>query len=171
MVPLHRKLHPGPMRLLVRHAEGGGCSPLSGAGYAQARQLVSRTGGLPILRILSSPAPACLHTVEPLAYALRIRIEPCRLLCPDADPLVLARYLRDADTENSVLCTHQELLLGLFTVYANAGPRFIGGIAPMPAGASWTLHSDGDGPPRVRFLRSDSRESPRHAAPEGVPGR
>ncbi len=162
MIPLHRKLSTDPMRLLVRHADAGDrrtwSGPdewrgLSGRGRVQAERLLVRLGGLPILRVLTSPSLRCRQTVVPLARELFLEVEPCRLLAPEADPARLARFLRDPDTCNAVLCTHRETLLGLFTLYAAEGVRFIDGIAPMQMAASWAMYGGEHTPPRLRYMR------------------
>src|SRR5438874_1809614 len=94
-----------PLRLLLRHADAGdrqawtgpdGRRVLSDLGRVQAQQLVARLGGLPIRRVLSSPAARCLQTVGPLARALGLKVETSPLVRIGGDPVVLARYLRRA---------------------------------------------------------------------------
>jgi phosphohistidine phosphatase SixA len=154
----------GPLRLLVRSAETAvpvGCCGhdadrgLTDVGLRQADRLVLRLRSHSIRRVLSSPALRCRQTVAPLAIEAGLEVERCRLLGPDADAVTLARFLRDADTSNALLCTHLSTLVDLFMMYATAPPRFIAGIAPMRPAALWTLQDDGDAPPRVRYLPPD----------------
>ena len=155
-----------PLRLLLRHADAGdrqawtgpdGRRVLSDLGRVQAQQLVARLGGLPIRRVLSSPAARCLQTVGPLARALGLKVETSPLVRIGGDPVVLARYLRRADTRGTLVCTHRETVLALFAQYACAGLRYIDGITHMPMAASWALYGGETGLPRVRYLRPDMR--------------
>src|SRR5439155_26388084 len=133
-----------PLRLLLRHADAGdrqaGTGPdgrrgLSDLGRVQAQQLVARLGGLPIRRVLSSPAARCLQTVGPLARALGLKVETSPLVRIGGDPVVLARYLRRADTRGPLVGPPREPLLGLVAQYACAGVRYVGGITPIPMAA------------------------------------
>lgn len=163
MRPFHRKLRREPMRVLLRHADAGQRGErrgpdhwrsLSPLGQAQAGELVARIGGLPITRVLSGPALRCRQTVLPLARELSLEVEPSRVLAENADPAELMRFLQRADTENAVLCTHRETLLGVFAELAVAGSRLIEGITRMEMAASWALYSAVDTPPRLRLIRS-----------------
>lgn len=164
----------GAARLLVRSAEATGTAGccghdgqrgLSELGLRQADRLILRLRGHSIRRVLSSRALRCQQTVAPLAAEAGLEVEACRLLDPDADPLALARYLKDADTGNAVLCTHLSTLVGLFTMYATTRPRFIAGIAPMRPAALWLLRDEGEDPPRVRYLPPDQAPA---AAPAAI---
>ena len=64
--------------LLVRHGSAGSREewagddrerPLDKKGIRQAERLVQRLADLPVERILTSPYPRCVQTVEPLAAA------------------------------------------------------------------------------------------------------
>lgn len=149
------------MRLLVRHADAGvrrqrpgpdEWRGLTAAGHAQAQELVARLGGLPLLRVLTSPSLRCRQTVTPLARDAWLEVEPCRLLAIDADPTQLLRLLQHEETENAVLCTHRETLLGLFSHLALSGSRLIEGIARMNLAAAWALYGGPDVPTRLRYL-------------------
>src|SRR5664279_4081391 len=71
--------------LLIRHAKAGNRSrwqgpddlrPLSRSGRRQAETLVVRLAEFPLRRLVASPALRCVQTLEPLAVARRIAIEP-----------------------------------------------------------------------------------------------
>src|SRR5438046_349803 len=111
MGPHHRNLRKEPTRVLLRHADAGLRREWVGAderreltdlGHAQAYEVSVRLRTLAIERILSSPALRCRQTVQPLAQRLSLDVEPCRLLAVDADPVELARFLRHADSEQTL---------------------------------------------------------------------
>lgn len=157
-----------PLHVLLRHADAGtreewsgpddwrGLTPL---GHAQAREVVSRLGGLPILRVLSSPSLRCRQTVVPLARELSLDVEPCRPLAIGADPEELMRFLQDTETEGAVLCTHRETLQGLFARLATDGMVIAGGVAQMEKAAAWMLYGVADGPNGLRWRYLPSREA------------
>ena len=164
MRPFHRKVPREPLRVLVRHADAGIRRDWSGLdqwrgrsrlGHGQARELTARLDGLPITRVLSSPALRCRQTVIPLARELSLEVEPCRLLAGDCDPGELIRLLETAETENAVLCTHRETLLGVFGRFAMGvdGPRLIDGVARMEMAAAWAMYGTVGAPTLLRLLR------------------
>jgi 8-oxo-dGTP diphosphatase len=162
-----------PVRMLVRHADAGipGIGPrpwrgLTPIGHAQARGLVARLDGRPIRRILSDPSPRCRQTLVPLARAACLDVEPCRLLAAGVEPARLLRFLHDPETENAVLCTHREALLGVFAQLARSGSRFIDGLAPMGSAAVWVLSGGGDAPTRLRYLRDNPSPRPAGRSPD-----
>ena len=106
--------------LLVRHAEAGDrdrwegadrVRPLSAEGQAQASGLVGQLGGFTVARVLSSPYLRCTQTVEPLAEARGLDVEPCEELAEGgaAAALVLVRRLVERP-EVTVLCTHGDVM-------------------------------------------------------------
>lgn len=170
MRPLHRKLRKEPTRILLRHADlGPDCDQcvadewrgLSALGHAQAREVALRLGGMPIVRILAAPTPWCRQTVIPLAYELSLKIEPCHLLARGTNSAVLLRFLEEAETENAVLCTDRETLLGVFAQLAVTGSRLVDGVVDMEMAAAWQLCAVDGGPARLRLLRAvaEARES------------
>jgi hypothetical protein len=146
------------MRILVRHADVGGRSPmddhelpLTPLGRAQARRLPVRLGGLPILRILASPSPRCRQTVAPLAREVGVDVESCARLAPDARPGDLLTLLRDPATENAVLCADRETIMIMLAGGADGG-RHVEGVAAMPMAAAWACYGDPGRPALLRFL-------------------
>lgn len=101
--------------VLVRHASAGDRSawrggdrvrPLDERGHRQALALVDTLAPYRVDRILSSPYLRCIQTVEPLAAARGVAIEPREELAEErqaADGLALVRSL---DGEDAVVCTH-----------------------------------------------------------------
>jgi 8-oxo-dGTP diphosphatase len=125
--------------LLVRHASAGlraswdgddRLRPLDERGHRQALDLVEALDGYPIERILSSPYLRCILTVEPLAAARGLAIEPREELSEQrqaGDALPLIRSLSGGP---AALCTHGgiEQLIGSSARYRKGealvlGPR------------------------------------------------
>jgi hypothetical protein len=96
----------------------------------------------------------------PLANELCVRVERCSLLARDADADDLLRFLQLPETENAVLCTHRETLLGLFELLVDGDPlRLVAGTEPMPMAAAWLLQGGAGGPYRLRYVRPPSTAS------------
>jgi 8-oxo-(d)GTP phosphatase len=101
--------------VLVRHASAGDRAewegddrlrPLDKRGRKQAKELRDRLADVPIRRIVSSPYLRCIQTVEPLAKALGLVVEPAPELGEerqwlDGPPLLGALLADDA-----VACVH-----------------------------------------------------------------
>lgn len=132
--------------VLVRHAAAGDrdrfagddrLRPLTARGRRQAGALVRTLAGIDIGRILSSPYVRCVETVEPLAAALDLAVEPTPALAEGAGAAgVIALVAAAAGVP--VLCTHGDVC-----------DRLVGGHTRK--GAGWVLEvADG----RVRPLRS-----------------
>jgi 8-oxo-dGTP diphosphatase len=169
--PYHRKLHREPMRLLLRHADAARRQRASGPdqwwgltalGHAQAQEIADGLGGMPILRVLSSPVLACRQTVLPLARDLGLEVEAFPQLGADADPAHAVELLRQAETENTVLCTHRETLAGVFGLLAAADHRLADGAEPIPPAAAWALYGGPDRPVRLRPHLRTPRASVEH---------
>ena len=104
--------------LVIRHARAGKRSewqgddrrrPLDERGTKQAHDLVDVLASFEITRILSSPYDRCVQTVEPLAAARRLAVEPRDELGEwrqAEDGVALARSLV---AEPVALCVHAGL--------------------------------------------------------------
>ncbi len=106
--------------LLVRHAEAGDRDrwegpdeerPLTAEGQAQAQGLTEALAGYDVGRVLSSPYLRCTQTVEPLAAARGLTVEPTDDLAEGEGPaaLALVRSLLD-QTGDTVLCSHGDVV-------------------------------------------------------------
>lgn len=104
---------------LLRHARAGRRStwkgddehrPLTKVGRRQAAALVTPLAGAGITRILSSPSVRCRETVEPLARRLRVPIDLTEALAEGAPLHEILRLVDKAAGENTVLCTHGDVL-------------------------------------------------------------
>ena len=161
-----RRSRPGePLRVLVRHADAGVRSAwygsdewrgLTGPGHSQAVAVAAMLGGLPLLRILSSPSLRCRQTVVPLALAEALDVEPCWQLGLQAEPADVLGLLADPETESAVLCTHRETLQALFGQLPGSGPAVAEAGDPMEMAAVWILRGTvGSGEPaRLEYVGS-----------------
>jgi 8-oxo-dGTP diphosphatase len=148
------------MLLLVRHAHAGDKArwqgpdrlrPLSLAGQAEAAGLVVRLEDYPIWRILTSPTLRCQQTVEPLARDRRLRIENEVTLGVDADlgrVLALLEALRLQDT---VVCTHGEVIGQVLTRLVADGLA-VDQPLEWPKGSTWLLHGANRRLTHARYL-------------------
>jgi 8-oxo-dGTP diphosphatase len=101
--------------VLLRHAWAGDSEhwsgddtrrPLDERGHDQALALPGRLAPYAAARILSSPYLRCVQTVEPLATARGLPVEPCDELSEERqerDGLALLRSLAGTD---AIVCTH-----------------------------------------------------------------
>ena len=110
--------------LLIRHARAGERAqwqgddklrPLDARGREQALRLVAALAGLPIERVVSSPALRCVQTVEPLAAARGLVVEPLEELAEDEQERAGAELVRALAGEPVAVCGHGglERALGL----------------------------------------------------------
>jgi 8-oxo-(d)GTP phosphatase len=106
--------------LLVRHAKAGDRDrweapdhprPLTTNGQGQAERLVHALAGFDVDRILSSPYLRCTQTVDPLAAARGLTVEPCHELAEGEGraAVELVRSLLDGAT-HTALCTHGDVV-------------------------------------------------------------
>jgi 8-oxo-dGTP diphosphatase len=115
---------------LVRHGDAGDRAewddidilrPLTRKGVRQAEMLVRVLGGISFERLVSSPYLRCVQTLEPLARALTLPIEPNRALAegaPVGATLELFRKLGDA---SCVLCSHGDVVGSVCEVMVASG--------------------------------------------------
>jgi broad specificity phosphatase PhoE len=138
---------------LVRHASAGhrnegdpsdDARPLDEAGRVQARKLADWLRHVPITRIVSSPFPRCVQTVEPLAEALGLTIELADALAeatPIEDSWPLLAELADAEV---VVCSHGDVIPDLIR-RAQLRGLHVPGKSGCAKGSVWTLeHWNGE---------------------------
>lgn len=137
--------------------------PLSPAGHGEAMGLVERLDGVPIARVISSPALRCRQTVEPLAarFGLVVEIEP-RLGEGSSMNDALAT-IASLGNRPVVLCSHGDLIPGLVDKLAPGALALEGGA--VPKGATWVFQGDYGEMLRVAYL-----PPPRHAFGTGAEG-
>jgi len=140
----------GAVLYLVRHAHAGdkgawtgpdALRPLSDPGRREAHGLLTQLRDYPITRIVSSPAVRCLQTVEPLAQRRGLPVEPADTLGVEADPAGLADLLLDPAADETVLCSHGELIGAALTRLLEPNLADVGELT-WPKGSTWVLEVD-----------------------------
>ena len=101
--------------VLLRHASAGDrdrwpvedrLRPLDARGRLQAAALADLLRPLGVTRVMSSPYVRCLETVQPLAAALEVPVEPDDRLAEGAGPAAL-ELVRESGV---VCCTHGDIV-------------------------------------------------------------
>jgi phosphohistidine phosphatase SixA len=145
----------------VRHAHAGVRGkwvgpdrerPLSDTGWRQAEGIARLLGDLGIGRILSSPYPRCVQTVEPLGRRTGVPIEPCDEIAEGAPlhgALALARSLVGT---TAVLCSHGDVLPPLLFGLADRHGPALPAEPPFAKGATWVLDEEDGRLVRARYL-------------------
>jgi phosphohistidine phosphatase SixA len=138
---------------LVRHAHAGKkaqwqgpdlARPLSAQGRKEALGLIHQLRDLPVRRLLSSPTERCLQTVEPLANKLGQPIELREALGVHGTVAEVLELLASSALDESVLCTHGELIREAFDELRSAGIELSSPLQ-WPKGSTWVLNRDGRG--------------------------
>jgi 8-oxo-dGTP diphosphatase len=133
---------------LIRHAKAGNrhrwtepdhLRPLTKAGRRQARALCALLEAQPFSRLLSSPYIRCVQTLEPLAEARALPIEPVDELSEgattgDAVQLVLSI----AADGPAALSTHGDVMMHVVEALLAAGVP-LDGTLEFKKGATWIL--------------------------------
>lgn len=145
---------------IVRHAHAGSRGPDGGAdhlrhlsdrGERQAKALGEQLAKTGITRLVSSPFPRCVETLEPLGHRLGITVEIDPRLAEAqgcAGALMLADELRD---ETAALCSHGDVIPDLLERLVRQGVRFDDDLR-WPKASTWVLSRSGRGFSKGRFL-------------------
>ena len=162
---------------LVRHGAAGDrhawhdpdeLRPLDEEGRRQAEALVALLAGTPIERLLSSPSVRCVQTLEPLAAARGMSIEPSPVLAEGAGGAGAAELLsRD---EALVACSHGDVIEEALDLLAAAGVALEGWPRGAPQGAGSTFAETPKGATWVVDLRNGTIVKGTLLPPE-VPGK
>ncbi|HZT64277.1 MAG TPA: phosphoglycerate mutase family protein [Acidimicrobiales bacterium] len=146
--------------VIVRHGSAGdrerwpgpdGERPLDERGRRQALGLIEVLDGVKIGRILSSPAIRCIQTVQPLADARSLAVEPSPALLEGAGDEAVA-LLRSATGEDAVLCTHGDIVPLLLDYLSRVDGVALEPKPRWPKGSSWVVDSDGGRFSAARYL-------------------
>ncbi|HEX4493229.1 MAG TPA: phosphoglycerate mutase family protein [Acidimicrobiia bacterium] len=145
---------------LVRHAKAGDRSqwrdedwlrPLSRAGSAQARDLVTVLRDARVDRILSSRYVRCMETVVPLAGARGLPIEVEESLAEGGDTDAVLALVRKHLTPGAVMCSHGDVIPAVLASLATNGVA-LGPDPRCPKGCIWMLDGDGSDVTRATYL-------------------
>ena len=136
------------MLLLVRHALAGSRQdwdgpdfdrPLSKRGLAQAQSLVRLLADRSVTSVHSSPYVRCVQTVEPLAEARGLRVEPAPQLAEAAAVADAVSLVRGLAGSGAVLCTHGDMVPAILDALAAADGLPLPPRYPFAKGSTWEL--------------------------------
>ena len=140
--------------LLVRHAKAGNREkwegpdeerPLSKKGWRQAEGLVETLKGYGVSRVLSSPYVRCVQTLEPLADALGLKVEPAEELAEGADPADTRDLMRRMDGAVAALCSHGDIVPAVLDLLAAEEGLELAPDYPFEKGSTWVITDEGGG--------------------------
>ena len=138
---------------LVRHAKAGDREdwkgddrqrPLTKSGQRQADALVVQLKQDPVEAVMSSPFVRCMQTVEPLARARGLAVEPRAELEEGKGTAPLMRLIGKASGRSLVLCTHGDIVESLLDELVHAGVIHRADAAANEKGGTWVLEPAGD---------------------------
>jgi phosphohistidine phosphatase SixA len=144
---------------LVRHAKAGSRSgfdgpddlrPLVKAGRRQAEGLVEVLESAAVTRLVSSPYVRCRQTVEPLAESLRLPVDLSDALTEGAPVSEALRLVEKVSDEQTVLCSHGDVI-GALLDHLRAGGVRVEGHA-FEKGSTWALEVDAGSVVTARYL-------------------
>ena len=147
---------------LVRHAKAGSrngwigpdeARPLTRAGREQAEAIMRELAERPVPRTLSSPYRRCVETLQPLATKLGLLVEEMTVLA-EGEPAAAVVEFMTALPDDSVLCTHGDVLPAVIEVLASRGMA-VDGDVDWRKGVTWVLERDGD-----EFVRAHALPPP-----------
>lgn len=137
---------------LIRHADAGKRDPyshddhlrgLSEDGGRQAQRIADRLGAAGVTRVLSSPYPRCMQTVEPLARRAGVEVELHRVLAEGGDERRILALMKSLAGTEAVLCSHGDTIPEVIRLLRITGTA-IGGERGNAKGSIWTITSDGE---------------------------
>ena len=150
-----------PTLLLVRHALAGSRQdwdgpnfdrPLSKRGRAQAESLVRLLADRPLTSVHSSPYVRCVQTVQPLAEARGLRVEPAPQLAEGAATVDAVDFVRGLAGTAAVLCTHGDMVPVILDALAAADGLALPSRYPFAKGSTWELEAVDGRWARARYL-------------------
>lgn len=150
---------------LVRHADAGKRDPyspsdhlrgLSEDGLRQAQRIAHRLGDAGVTRVLSSPYPRCVQTVEPLARRLGVEVESQPALAEGADEHRTFALMTALAGTDAVLCSHGDVIPEVIRLLEFTGTA-INGQRGNAKGSVWTITSDGDAFPAAVYAKTSRK--------------
>lgn len=107
-------------------------------GRRQAEEIAKVLAGAEISRILSSPYPRCLQTVQPLAEGLGVEVEPTDALAEGADLKGTLELVEQNAEIGLVLCSHGDVIPELMMAMERRGTELDRPVGFAKA-SIWTL--------------------------------
>jgi len=149
-----------PTLYFVRHAKAGNRirwegndreRPLTKSGRRQADELVSLLGHQPISAVWSSPYLRCVQTVEPIAKARKLKVQETRHLAEGARLKGAYRFIEDPDLDDTVLCTHGDVIMELVDDLIRR--RIVkASQAAYDKGSTWAVEVEDGSPVGARYI-------------------
>lgn len=139
---------------LVRHGEAGRREawqgpdegrPLTPEGEAQAEALVGLFAAATISRVRSSSFARCVQTVQPIATARGLPVEPVAALREGAPVAAALGLILAPEGAGALLCSHGDVIDGVIGHLTAEGVALHGGLAApgagaeTPKGATWVF--------------------------------
>ena len=147
---------------LVRHAKAGDREdwkgddrqrPLTKSGHRQAEALVDQLKGDRVDGVMSSPYLRCVQTVQPLAEARGLSVEPKPELEEGKGTGPLLRLISSASGRHVVLCTHGDIVDNLLDELMQSGVIRRSDAANQKGG-TWVLETTGDRISSARYRQA-----------------
>lgn len=148
---------------LVRHAKAGDREdwkgddrqrPLTKSGHRQAEALVDQLKNDRVDAVMSSPYLRCVQTVEPLASARGLSVEPKAELEEGKGTGPLMGLIAQASGRSVVFCTHGDIVDNLLDELTQSGV-IRRSEAANQKGGTWVLVAKGD-----RISSASYRQAP-----------
>ncbi|HXC79947.1 MAG TPA: phosphoglycerate mutase family protein [Candidatus Acidoferrum sp.] len=149
-----------PTLFFIRHAKAGSRirwegndreRPLTKSGRKQAEDLVSLLGAYPITAVWSSPYLRCVQSVEPIAKAFKLKVQETRHLAEGARLKGAYRFIEDPDLEDTVLCTHGDVIMELVDDLIRR--RLVKtSQAAFDKGSTWAVEIEDGSPVGARYI-------------------
>jgi 8-oxo-dGTP diphosphatase len=114
--------------------------------------------GVPIGRVLSSPATRCVQTVEPLAITLGLEVDEHPDLWEGANVSHTLALLEQQPVQTIVACSHGDVIPELIDMLAASGTALTG--RGCEKGSIWVLDRDGERWTRARYVAKVEKELP-----------
>jgi 8-oxo-(d)GTP phosphatase len=145
---------------LIRHAKAGSRSqwtdadelrPLSTSGRRQAKAIVHAFDGIPVSRVLSSPAVRCVQTVQPLAAARSRSVEERDELAEGRSLRGALKLLEEVEDGAVVFSGHGDLIPAIVE-HAEAHGAIVGSERGWKKASTWVLEREAGAVVRMRYL-------------------
>lgn len=145
---------------LVRHAHAGKRSewigddrerPLTDRGALQSLALATELADVAVGRVVSSAYLRCVQTVQPVADAFGLVVEPSEAFIEGMDGEAAYGMLLELDAVDGVACSHGDVLPAILRRLVTNGMETDGPLL-CQKGSMWIVEFEGDRPRRGRYL-------------------